>query len=465
MRSAYEVVVWALAVYFGIYLVGTAVMTVVAAVTTRHQRQQLLPSTFRLIVRADFVPTISVCVPAYNESAVVVDSVRSLLALDYPRLEIILANDGSTDTTLEVLHAEFDLQPSDRQPLGELPHKPVIAVYESRGPLQLLVLDKENGGRSDALNAAIAYAGGPLVAVMDADEVLSSDTLARAARPFFIDPTRTIAAGANLGIANGCRIERGRIVERGRPRQMLPLFQAIEYDRSFHIARVAGGAVKSIPIISGGFGVFRRDVIVAVGGYDSDTLGEDFDMTLKLHRFMHDHELPYTIAHIGTVVCWTIAPESRRVLGRQRRRWHRGLAQVLMKHRWVLFRPRYRFLGMAAIPWAWAYELLSPLILLLATTSIAVGYALGYLTAQAILLGLFATWAFVTAPTLAALLMTESPGGSSTGWRNLAAVVGTTFIDLGYQSLTVVYRLETLVSRKPLTWGEMERSLPPDGRR
>jgi len=450
-------------VYFGVYLVGTTVMVLVAAAATRRHRHRTLHSTFALTMRSEFMPMISVCIAAYNESAVVVDTVRSVLALDYPRLEVVLANDGSTDATLEVLRSEFDLQPSTRPPLGELPHKPVHAVYEPRAPIPLVVLDKENGGGADARNAAITYAHGAVVTVMDADEVVASDTLASTVRPFLVDPMTTVAAGASLGIANGCRIVRGRMITRDRPRRLLPLFQAIEYDRSFRIARVGAGAIRSIPIISGGFGLFRRDILVAVGGYDSDTLAEDFDVTLKLHRFMHDHQLPYTIAHVSTVVCWTIVPESKRVLRRQRQRWHRGLRQVLMKHRWVLFRPRQRFLGMGAIPWAWAYELLGPLIIVLAVLTTAVGLAFGFISWQALLLGMFATWAFATALTLAAFLMTDSPGGSSTGWKNLAIVVATAFIDFAYQGLTLVYRLESLVARRELTWGEMERSLPVTG--
>jgi cellulose synthase/poly-beta-1,6-N-acetylglucosamine synthase-like glycosyltransferase len=463
VRPVFEVVVWVLGLYFAAYLIGSTVMTIVAAFTTRRARHRILPSTFTMIMQAEFAPTISVCIAAYNESAVVVDTVRSMLALDYPNVEVVLANDGSTDATLEVLRTEFGLQPSARKPLGELAHKPMRGVYEPAAPIPLVVLDKENGGRSDALNAAVAHAHGQLVAVMDADGVVTSDTLARAARPFLVDPSATVAVGANLGIANGCRIVHGRLIARDRPRQWLPLFQAIEYDRSFHIARVASGAIQSVPIVSGGFGLFRRDILVAAGGYSSETLGEDFDITLTLHRFMHDRGLPCRIAHIGTVVCWTIVPDTRRVLRRQRRRWHRGLQQVLIKHRRMTFRPSYRFLGMAALPWAWLYELFNPILFVLALVTTVVGYSLGYLTLHAVLLGAFVTWAFTTAPTLAALLMTDTPGGSPSGWKNLAAVVGTTTVDFLYQLLTLVYRLQALFSRGRVTWGEMERSLPAAG--
>jgi cellulose synthase/poly-beta-1,6-N-acetylglucosamine synthase-like glycosyltransferase len=334
-------------------------------------------------------------------------------------------------------------------------------VYEPRAPIPLVVVDKENGGRSDALNAAIVYARGPLVAVVDADEVVAHDTLARAIDPFLADPDRTVAAGASLGIANGCRVVRGRLVERRRPRTLLPLYQAVEYERAFRLSRVAASAFRAMPIISGGFGLFRRDLVLAAGGYETDTLGEDFDLTVRLHRFCRDAGLRYRIAQVPEVVCWTLVPNSPRVLRRQRRRWQRGLQQVLGKHRDLLFRPRYRGIGLVALPWAAAFELLNPLIVVLATLVTALCLVIGLMGWPTLVLGLFVTWVVVVAPTLGALLMTESPGGSSTGWRNLGATVGVALVDFPYQWLTLVYRLEAmLLPRRSSTWGEMERSLP-----
>jgi cellulose synthase/poly-beta-1,6-N-acetylglucosamine synthase-like glycosyltransferase len=464
VRAVFDVVVFALGVYFAVYILGTLVMTALAIVVTRRRRHEILPSTLRRIMRAEAAPTVSVCVPAYNESAVVVDTVRSLLALDYPRVEVVVANDGSTDTTLAVLQEEFDLRPSERPRLGDLPHAPIRGLYEPRAPIPLLVVDKENGGRADALNAAIVHASGPLVTVVDADEVLAHDTLGRAVRPFLADPDRTVAVGANLGIANGCRIVRGRIVERGRPRRILPLYQAIEYDRSFRIARGGAGAMRAIPIISGGFGVFRRDVLIAAGGYAGDTLGEDFDVTLRLHRFMHEAGLPYRIVHVPNVVCWTIVPETSRVLRRQRRRWHRALQQVLWKQRGMALRPRYRLLGLFSIPWAWMYELITPVVIVLAMLTTAIGFALGWISVHTLVFGALVTWGWIVAPTLAALLLTDAPGGSSKGWRDLGAVVAAAFTDWAYQLLTLGYRVESMVwLRRRVAWGEMERSTPVQG--
>jgi len=416
----------------------------------------LLPSTARDIMRTELTQMVSVCVPAYNESAVVVDTVRSLLSLDYPRVEVVVANDGSTDATLEVLRTEFGLEPSGRSPLGELPHQPVRGVYEPRAPIPLAVIDKENGGRSDALNAAIVYSRGPLVMVMDADEIVANDTLALAMRPFLADPFRTVAVGATLGLANGCRIVRGRLIETGRPRQILPLFQAVEYDRSFRVARLASSTLHAMPIVSGGFGLLRRDVVIAAGGYDPGTIGEDFDLTLRLHRLLKDSDSPYRIAQVPDALCWTLAPESRRVLRRQRRRWHRGLAQVLWKERGMLFRPRYGLVGCAAIPWACLYELFNPPMVLLATLTIVVGIVLGIIGWQALLVA----WAWTVIPTLAAFLMTESPGGTKTGWRNLGAVLAAMSTEIAYQWLTMVFRLESMLPRRKTTWGDMERSVP-----
>ena len=292
MRVLLIAAAWALAVYFTVYILGTLAMTAMAAMVTRRRQHELLPSTLRRVMRAEMTPSISVCIAAYNESSVIVDTVRSVLALDYPQVEVVLANDGSTDSTMDVLLAEFDLRRSERRPLGELPHAPILGLYEPRAAIPLLVVDKKNGGRSDALNAAIVHARGPLVAVMDADELVANDTLARVIGPFLADPVNTVAAGASLGVANGCRVVRGRIIERRRPRQVLPLFQAIEYDRSFRISRTAAGLLRALPVISGGFGLFRRDILIDVGGYAGDTIGEDFEITLRIHRYFADLGIP-----------------------------------------------------------------------------------------------------------------------------------------------------------------------------
>ncbi len=458
MRVLLIAAAWALAVYFTVYLLGTLAMTAMAAMVTRRRRHELLPSTLRRVMRAEMTPSISVCIAAYNESAVVVDTVRSVLALDYPQVEVVLANDGSTDSTMDVLLAEFDLRRSERRPLGELPHAPILGLYEPRAAIPLLVVDKKNGGRSDALNAAIVHARGPLVAVMDADELVANDTLARVIGPFLADPVNTVAAGASLGVANGCRVVRGRIIERGRPRQVLPLFQAIEYDRSFRISRTAAGLLRALPVISGGFGLFRRDILIDVGGYAGDTIGEDFEITLRIHRYFADLGIPYRIAQVTNVVCWTMVPESRRVLRRQRMRWQRGMLQVLSKHRGMAFRRRYGALGAVSVPWAAAYDLLNPLLVVLGVIVTILFLAVGLMGWQELLLGSFITWACVVAPTIAALLMTDYPAGSARGWRNLAAIVAASFVEIPYQCLTLVYRLEGMVRRR-VGWGEMERSL------
>jgi cellulose synthase/poly-beta-1,6-N-acetylglucosamine synthase-like glycosyltransferase len=460
MTTVYYVLVGILAVYSGIYVVVTLLMMIVAGPVTRRRRHELLPSTAHEIMRTELTQMISVCVPAYNESAVVVDAIRSLLSLDYPRVEVVVANDGSTDATLEVLRTEFDLEPSDRSPLGELPYQAVRAVYEPRAPIPLVVIDKENGGRSDANNAAIVYSCGPLVLVMDADEIVANDTLALAVRPFLADPFRTVAVGATLGLANGCRIVRGRLIETGRPRQILPLFQAVEYDRSFRVARVASSTLHAMPVVSGGFGLLRRDVVIAAGGYDSGTIGEDFDLTLRLHRFLKDSDSPYRIAQVPDALCWTLVPESRRVLRRQRRRWHRGLAQVLWKERGMLFRPRYGLVGCWAVPWAWLYGLFNPPMVVFATLTIVLGVVLGIIGWQLLLLIALVAWAWTVIPTLAAFLMTESPGGTKTGWRNLGAVLAAMSTEIAYQWLTMIFRLESMLPRRRLTWGDMERSAP-----
>ena len=223
---------------------------------------------------------------------------------------------------------------------------------------------------------------------------------------------------------------------------------------------------RALPIISGGFGIFRRDALLAVGGYTSDTIGEDFDTTLRIHRHYTDSEIPDNIQQIPNVVCWTMVPDSRRVLRRQRMRWHRGLGQVLSKHKGMLFRWRYGWLGWLAVPWAWGYELINPFVAASSVIVTVIWIAAGWVAWQGILIGGFITWAAVVAPTLASLLMTDYPGETARGWRNLGAIVGATFIEVGYQVLTLTYRIASLFRRR-VEWGEMERSTakvpPPPG--
>lgn len=288
---------------------------------------------------AEVAPPVSVLVPAHDEELTIVESVRALLALQYPDLEVIVVDDGSTDGTLARLQAAFDLEPLPGPRVWHLPKAPVKAVYRSRSLPRLRVIAKEQGGKSDALNAALELASGELVCSVDADSLLEADSLLRAVEPFVRDP-RTVAVGGTVRVANGCRVAGGRVVEADLPRRFLPLVQYLEYLRAFVMARLAFERLGALVIVSGAFGLFRREPVVELGGYRCDTVGEDFELVVRIHRFMRERGASYAVRFVPEPVCWTQAPERWRDLARQRIRWHRGALETFFLHADMLLWPR-----------------------------------------------------------------------------------------------------------------------------
>src|SRR6185369_10958297 len=272
-----------------------------------------------------FEPKISVLVPAYNEEANIAASIRSLLQLDYPDYEVVVINDGSRDRTLDVLREEFALQEFPEAFLVRLQTRPVRGLYRSLVHPQLRVIDKVNGGKADALNAGINGARFPLFCGVDADSILQQDSLRLVARPFLEDPS-TVACGGTIRIANGCQMSGGALVRAGVPRSYLALCQTVEYLRAFLFGRAGWSPLNALLIISGAFGLFDKEVVVQVGGYRTDSIGEDMELVVRLHRILRKRRQKYRIALVPDPVCWTEAPEDLQTLKNQRVRWQRGLS-------------------------------------------------------------------------------------------------------------------------------------------
>lgn len=311
---------------------------------------------------SDVTPPVAVIAPAYNEENSVVDNVRSLLALHYPNFEVILVNDGSTDGTLATLIRAFELVPIERSYDRSVRHEDLRGLYGSARHRRLLVVDKHNGGKADALNAGINLARAPLFCSIDADSLLEPDALLRAVRPFIEDPERMVAVGGTIRIANGCRTSSGRVTAVGVPHNLLALFQVVEYIRAFLMARLAWSRIGSLTLISGAFGMFRRQYAVAVGGYSHGTVGEDLELVVKLHRHMRDRGLAYRIEFVPEPVCWTEVPETWRMLARQRTRWHRGALETFFKHRDMLFSRRYGRIGFVSFGHMLVVDVAGPVI-------------------------------------------------------------------------------------------------------
>jgi cellulose synthase/poly-beta-1,6-N-acetylglucosamine synthase-like glycosyltransferase len=312
-------------------------------------------------LRTGGAPPITLISPAFNEEATLVAAVHSLLSLNYPEFEVLVSNDGSTDGTLQVLSEAFNLEPVERVPMGDIPTAPVRGTYRSRRYHNLWIVDKENGGKADALNAGINYCRSALFCAMDADTILERNSLLRIVRPFLEDST-TVASGGVIRIANGCKIEKGQVKEVGLPKNLLARFQVMEYLRAFLAVRMGWDALDSTLIISGAFGIFDRSLVVEAGGYATDTVGEDMELIVRLHRHCRDRKIPYRISFIPDPVAWTECPEDPAVLGRQRDRWQRGLLESLLRHRRMLFNPRYGRLGLVAYPYFFFLEMIGPLV-------------------------------------------------------------------------------------------------------
>lgn len=326
----------------------------------RYLEHVYTPFTGHLL-RSPMTLPISLLVPAYNESVGIVESVRSYLNVQFREFEVVVINDGSRDNTLEVLKRGFQLEPTTRANPQFLKTKTIRGLYRSPLHPHLLVIDKENGGKSDALNAGLNLARYPLFCAVDADSILEPQALLRVVRPFMTDPD-VVAVGGVVRIANGNRIRNGNIQNIHLPRRLLPLFQIVEYLRAFFSGRMAWSAMECLMLISGAFGLFRKDVVLGCGGYRTDTVGEDMDLIVRMHRYLLDEKRPYRMVFIPDPICWTEAPESLGVLRNQRDRWQRGLLEVLWKHRGMCFNPKYGRIGLIAMPYYILVELIGPVI-------------------------------------------------------------------------------------------------------
>jgi cellulose synthase/poly-beta-1,6-N-acetylglucosamine synthase-like glycosyltransferase len=368
---------WMVLAYFIILNAVYLVTSLFAFGALRRYARRLKSLDLGDLVHGAGAPPITLLAPAYNEEATCVEVVRSLLTLEYPEYEILVVNDGSTDRTLERLVAEFNLKPTARIATAFLDTRPVRQIYRSRRHPNLWVVDKENGGKADALNAGINFCRTPLFCAMDADSLLEREALLRIVRPFLED-AHTVATGGILRIANGCVVSQGQVLDVRLPRNMWARFQVLEYLRAFLSGRMGWDALHATLVISGAFGMFRRGTVVDAGGYATDTVGEDMELVVRLHRYCREHGIPYAIHFVPDPVAWTECPETLRLLSRQRDRWQRGLFQSLTRHRVMLMNSRYGRAGLLAFPYFFFLEMLGPVVEALGYVAFAVAVASGH---------------------------------------------------------------------------------------
>jgi cellulose synthase/poly-beta-1,6-N-acetylglucosamine synthase-like glycosyltransferase len=407
------------------------------------------------------VPPISLLVPAHNEEKSICTAVRNLLDLDYPEFEVIVINDGSADHTLQRMQKEFRLRRVRVLYVPQVRCAAVRGLYRSDVDVRLVVVDKESGGsKADATNSGLNAAASPYVCVVDADSVLERDALLRIMEPVLSDPTRVVAAGGIVRVLNGSQIEGERIARVRLARKSIEVIQVIEYLRAFLIGREAWARGNMLTIVSGAFGVFRTDLVRAVGGYRTSAIGEDFDLVVRLHRHLLSKGENYLIEFVPDPVCWTEVPSDLRSLARQRARWQKGLLDVLWKNKDMLFRRRYGRIGALAFPYLWLFELLAPLIEITGIATIVLAACLGALSGTLFLQFLLFGYAFATMISIGSVLQEELTYRRYNDWQDVARLVSYCFLEhFPYRQLHMIWRLQGVWQylRGDMGWRPLKR--------
>jgi len=425
----------------GLYLV---LLLLSAAWCRRYKKKAALhPIDFDALESLKrLIPPVTLIVPAYNEERVIAQSVRSLLGIEYPRIQIAVINDGSTDNTLEELTRSFSLRKAEVRPSGELPTQPIRDYYVSVVEPRLVVIDKQNGGKADALNAGINFCESPYFLAMDADSVVEPEALTYAVRAILEDPERVVAVAGIVRGVNGSIVDGGRVRSPSLQLNLWVVMQTIEYVRSFLAGRAGWSQINGLLMVSGAFGLFQKAACVKVGGYSTRTVTEDLELVVRLHRYAREHKLDWRVVFAPDAVCWTEMPSSAAVLSRQRKRWHEGLWQTIAAHRAMCFRPRYGVVGMLSMPHQVIHEAGGPFVELSGLVLLPLAYFLGMLSFKAFVLYMAFAFFFSIVFSLMAVLIDQTLFPRHRFPRDaLLLLVFALIENFGYRQLYLSWRL------------------------
>ncbi len=459
MNLAISIFGWCVLAYFVLLNVGYLCLNFVALYSLKQLNEEKILEDLPQVYSGLEIP-ITILVPAFNEEAGIVASIHSMLQLSYAEYEIIAINDGSNDRTMEVLQREFGLQLFPEAYRVQIPTKPIRGVYLSRLYPNLRVIDKENGGKADSLNAGINAARYPVFCGVDADSILQRDSLQQVVKPFMLD-AEVVATGGTVRIANGCEVNGGFLTKVELPKNWLALFQVVEYLRAFLFGRLGWSGVNGMLIISGAFGLFRKDAVIAVGGYRSNTIGEDMELVVRLHRVLSKAGKAFKIVFVPHPVCWTEAPEDFKTLKNQRIRWQRGLAESLSANKSLLFSRNGGAAGWLAFPFMLLFEGVGPLIELLGYVLTFFSALFGWVSWSAFGIFLFVAIGLGVLLSISGMLLEELSFHLYLKPRHLVKLLLAAIIEnFGYRQLNTIWRLQGLwrwASGKEGQWGVMKR--------
>lgn len=457
--------------FFGVYaftlnMIYLTLLGAAAGAVARQQRfLELKPLS--LLFRPAMLPSVSIVVPAYGEEATIVENINSLMNLRYPDYELIVVNDGSPDRTLEVLISTFELERTDVFIHGYLSTQPIRGIYRNPRIPELLVIDKQNGGKADSLNAGINASRKQYFAAIDSDSLLERDSLLRLTAGFLDSDVPVVAAGGNIFPVNGCRVDRGHLDEIRLPRELLGRFQTLEYIRSFMAGRTGWARIGALMIISGAFGLFRKQDVIDVHGYmtgsgyfSKDTVAEDMELVVRISRLLRERKQSFAVNYAYNANCWTEVPSTHRILRSQRDRWQRGLIDTMFFHLRMLFNPRYKAIGMIGYPYYFFFELLGPWIEVQGLALLIGGLIGGAIGFSLFAIVLAATVGMGVAISLCSLLLAEYHTRYFLPIDRLRLLLLAVAENVGYRQYAGLLRLRGYISAlaKRTGWGTMVRA-------
>jgi cellulose synthase/poly-beta-1,6-N-acetylglucosamine synthase-like glycosyltransferase len=451
---------WFIAIYMMVVIIFYSSILFISAFALRKEFQLDRKQTYEDYLSEYNSKPISIIVPAYNEEVGIIQSVRSLLSINYPTYEIIVVNDGSKDQTLEVMLNHYDMVEIHKVIRKQIETKPIKRIYQSRLLPYLYLVDKDNGGKADALNVGLNISHFPYVCSLDGDSVLESDAFLKVMKPIIDSNEDVIASGGSIRIANGCEIENGTIRNIGLSNNPLVIMQIIEYLRAFLMGRVGLSKHNLLLIISGAFGVFSKHWVLQAGGYKTDTVGEDMELVVRIHRLLKERRIDKKIVYVPDPVCWTEVPESIVYLRRQRSRWHRGLFESLWTHRKLTLNPKYGSIGFISFPYFWIVEFLGPVVELSGYLYIVISLFFGGVYIEFAILIFFLSCLYGSFFSMAAVLLEE---WSLRRYPRIGQIIKLFLYSLSetlwYRPLTLFWRCEGIwqTIKGETSWGEMKR--------
>ncbi|RLQ96140.1 glycosyltransferase family 2 protein [Falsibacillus albus] len=451
---------WFIAVYMVIVICFYSTILFISVIQLRREYKLDREQSYEEYTNEMFTRPVSILVPAYNEEAGIIQSVRSLLSINYPSFEIIVINDGSKDNTSQKMIDQYEMAEVQKVVRKQIEANPIKRIYQSKTLPNLFLIEKENGGKADALNVGLNFSHFPYVCSLDGDSVLERDAFLKVMKPIMDSSEEVIASGGSIRIANGCDIQNGNMKQIKLASSPLVIMQIIEYLRAFLMGRIGLSRHNLLLIVSGAFGVFSKHWVVEAGGYKKDTVGEDMELVVRLHRLIKEKGAVKKIVYVPDPVCWTEVPEDTKFLRRQRRRWHRGLFESLWTHRKMMFNPKYGLVGFISFPYFWIVEFFGPIIELMGYLYVILAFFLGGIYLEFAILIFLLSCLYGSLFSMAAVLLEEwslrkYPKVNDIIKLFLYSVTETFW----YRPLTVLWRCEgiwqMIIGEK--SWGEMQR--------